>query len=437
MNQAARGHSTLLCGFRGQALRGVVRCGGANGAQKTEVVRTKEQRRALEQPDLAGTAPSAKQLQASRDQQGTGRKGAAARQKDADEGIFAERNTGPTLFAQRGDVAVDARFSRRSEPTVRGAEARVRDLALEGSADEAERLVRSSGLQLPKDGSPSAQQRKKILRYGDTFKHSSKASRRVSNQPVIRLTGNELGQHESFEALRFAAQQWFNENLRGKTATTANGEEVGFNRTGMMKATSKGEDLLPLVPAIRSVIEQGEVVDVRPGDRLNIKSLRILAAPVEIAGEIKQVAVSIRETTNGRFHYDLTWDSGERKLSTRGRSETDGDVAGKATFAPALEGTPGELNLYLLDEDFNAAVQPSASRIGRQVWRGAGGFAAKERVWIQARSRLLLPLLDDLGLRGCEHAFEAPKDRKRENYPAILGLPVVAPKEVCDRPDER
>ncbi len=54
-----------------------------------------------EQLSFDGTDPSAKQLQAARDQQGTGRKGTSAGQSDADEGLFGERDDSPKLFSRR------------------------------------------------------------------------------------------------------------------------------------------------------------------------------------------------------------------------------------------------------------------------------------------------------------------------------------------------
>ena len=46
-------------------------------------------------------------------------------------------------------------------------------------------------------------------------------------------------------------------------------------------------------------------------------------------------------------------------------------------------------------------------------------------------------LVEDLLLGGLEHAVEAPQHGEGEDDAPVLGLLVVAPQQVGDRPDER
>jgi hypothetical protein len=50
--------------------------------------------------------------------------------------------------------------------------------------------------------------------------------------------------------------------------------------------------------------------------------------------------------------------------------------------------------------------------------------------------RELLLLLQDRLLGRLKHAVETADDGEREDHPAVLGLLVVAAKEIGDRPDE-
>ena len=46
-------------------------------------------------------------------------------------------------------------------------------------------------------------------------------------------------------------------------------------------------------------------------------------------------------------------------------------------------------------------------------------------------------LVEHLLLRRLEHAVEPPQHGERQDHLAVLGLLVVAPQQVRDRPDER
>ncbi|MEM8971357.1 MAG: helicase-related protein, partial [Pseudomonadota bacterium] len=176
-------------------------------------------------------------------------------------------------------------------------------------------------------------------------------------QPVQELSGDELGRHDTISGLRNAAKDWYKNNLIGTTAQTKEGWEVSFNGPGNRKSTSKGEDLLRLVPAIRSVIEQGDLVESRPGNRNPIRSVHFIAATVVINGDRKRVIVSIRETNSGTFHYELGWDGGVEQAQ---RSSVDGDPDDKRRFDPVWNQPVPDLNIMLVDEDFNFGQSQAA-----------------------------------------------------------------------------
>ncbi|MBB5221074.1 hypothetical protein HNP73_000995 [Amaricoccus macauensis] len=196
-----------------------------------------------------------------------------------------------------------------------------------------------------------------------------------SQTPVKRLTGHEIvGSGVPFGELRQAAQEWFKNNLRNTTVTTRLGWKVRFNRSGMSKATSKGEGLIRVIPALKEIIEQGELVESRPGDRQGIVAVHFIAAPVEVDGVTKNVVVGIREDPNALFHYELAWDNGRREVA-ESRSRTDGDRA----EAPhtSLDYTPGELNIQFLTvrgkrslqglTDADGTIHLVASNLNRQT----------------------------------------------------------------------
>jgi hypothetical protein len=90
----------------------------------------------------------------------------------------------------------------------------------------------------------------------------------------------------------------------------ADGGVVRFTRKGMGKSTSaaRGDVLLRSVPAIRGIIEKGSIVHREPGNREGVIERLVISAPVEVLGQVRQLAVSVHKTADGRYHYDLHGD---------------------------------------------------------------------------------------------------------------------------------
>lgn len=197
----------------------------------------------------------------------------------------------------------------------------------------------------------------------------------IAEEPVAKLTGDELGVAfsgpEDMPALRTAARQWYDANLRSSVVYMQDGTEVRFNRRGRDKSTygGKGDILLRAVPAIKAIIENGQVVLRQPGDRQHVKERLIIAAPVTLADVTYDLAVSVHRTEDGHLQYDFTFDSGERAGGPGSGTRLAGDASiadslesaansaespritrggpVETTVPGSLDATPGNLNLFL------------------------------------------------------------------------------------------
>lgn len=171
-------------------------------------------------------------------------------------------------------------------------------------------------------------------------------------EPLVELAASDVGADAGADIadVRSAAKNWYRANLLSKSAKTLNGWSVSFNLRGMKKTLRGGEYLLRAVPAIRQIIEQGSLVETRPGDQTGTKAMHLFASDVSIDGDVRRVGVFVRETPEGRYQYSLN------QLEGKGPAETGRDNA-KASIAPASEGALADLNLFFLDENSNAAAR--------------------------------------------------------------------------------
>lgn len=204
----------------------------------------------------------------------------------------------------------------------------------------------------------------------------------ADNEPVARLTGEEVFPNfrggEDMRALRHAAQEWYHLNLveKNATATMRDGTVVSFNSRGRKETTygGKGDLLLRSVPAIPSIIENGRVVLREKGDARhpNVKERVVLAAPIEMAGTIHHLAVSIHQTDDGTWHYAFNID---RDAGSPGAGVPGGPAA-KLSRNSALESAPGvdagSPRLIVGDNDQNGrnsgSLDATASDINLFEW---------------------------------------------------------------------
>lgn len=168
--------------------------------------------------------------------------------------------------------------------------------------------------------------------------------------PVATLTGEEIAPlGADIKTLRDRAFAYYKRTYLAKSVTTSDGRKVMFTGRGQRKATSKGETLLRAIPAIRDILERGSLSRSEPGRDPSTKAMHSYVADIEIAGERHHVGVSVRETHEGHFKYDLFLakdNVGESQSLT-----TDGARQGRAIQFGI---TPADgLNLFIVDEERN------------------------------------------------------------------------------------
>ena len=193
----------------------------------------------------------------------------------------------------------------------------------------------------------------------------------IDDGAVARVTGDEFGIDfhgpEDMPALRRAAANWYAENLRGTTATMRDGTVVRFNKRGQNKSVSgnKGDVLLRSVPAIRAIIENGEVVHREPGNRDGVVERLIVAAPVDTFGTVRRLAVSIHRTADGDFQYDFTFDrdadAARSRINREGPLDDDSTEPLPSLEVP-LQRDVDALNLFELPVDGNATAREDQIR---------------------------------------------------------------------------
>jgi len=179
-------------------------------------------------------------------------------------------------------------------------------------------------------------------------------------EPVVRLTGLEVMDFKGgadMPALRAAARKWYDEHLRGTTATMRDGSVVSFNQRGRNKSVSggKGDMLLRSIPAIRDIIENGHVVLVEPGDRDFVRERIVISAPVEFAGKVQQLAVTVHRTADGTLHYDLHFDrdAGGPGIGAR-LADGEFSIDSSESTASSTDVAADDINLMVWPEVRNA-----------------------------------------------------------------------------------
>lgn len=186
--------------------------------------------------------------------------------------------------------------------------------------------------------------------------------REAGPQPVATLRGDELGDWSDIRQLGRKAEAWYRKNLVGSTVTNRKtGWLIDFRKDGSKKIGGrKGDTIYRSVPALREILENGTYVGTEP-DRLgrpDIKAVHKFGATIILEGKPRDLIVTVREDTKGKYHYDLS-----RDMSDGARFMHDGGNAvrvGKAQVRnPALEGSTVPLNIEL---------QPANGKPGPVGW---------------------------------------------------------------------
>lgn len=201
-------------------------------------------------------------------------------------------------------------------------------------------------------------------------------------EPVATLTGDELGAWTDIRDLGRKAEAWYRDNLVGSSpVTNANtGMVIQFNATGARKVGGrKGDVLYRMVPALRDILEKGVLVasesDIR--NRGQFRAIHKLQASVDFGGRVYSVIATVREMSDGTFHYDLSMDRSEAKvLHGELRANLTDDPNGSTS---ALEGDLADINLAIFEPPIKpvdaAALRPISTEVARAM--KAHGLAGK------------------------------------------------------------
>lgn len=176
---------------------------------------------------------------------------------------------------------------------------------------------------------------------------------------------------------RVKATQWYNRNLVGRTVTMKDGRKVQFTKRGADKTTAhKGDRLLAAVPAIRRIIETGDVIATVPGNRPGVNAAMWVGAPVRMPdGEVRNLAVMVREQGNGVWQYAIT----DKQF-------------GKGTgLHSAPGGMEAGLNLRVVGEDF-APGQVERPTVSDEALRA-------QLAKLGLRDKVVMQIVDTLGGR--------------------------------------
>ena len=87
------------------------------------------------------------------------------------------------------------------------------------------------------------------------------------------------------------------------------GWKVEFNRSGSKKATGrKGDIILRAIPALDRIIAKSVLKSSEGGRKPGTEQLKFhrVEAAVEIDGQVYGFSAVLRESANGKYHYDLT-----------------------------------------------------------------------------------------------------------------------------------
>lgn len=310
------------------------------------------------------------------------------------------------VAVEAGPVQLDILEQRRSTENVdaAGLSQRIANAAnrLEGDKLAAERVIEEAKVELgqaaKKMGAPfeyEAELGEKIAereRLQSDLATETEAAQKATDAkapkdsipdsaPVAVLTGNELGDAADMLDMGKRARAWFKENLRLKTVTSSDGAPVTFTRTGEGKL-SGGERILRAVPAIRAIVEKGQHFGpFEPTEKWASKgavAAHRYVANVEVAGETQAYGVLVQEFGDGRRFYYFT-DQPEADVPGSRLSLAEG----RPEAGARLEITSGEVNLFLVGEDFNRGPGASFEAVRNDLASRLAGMGLSDKVQLR------------------------------------------------------
>lgn len=129
-------------------------------------------------------------------------------------------------------------------------------------------------------------------------------------EAVATLTGKEISDAKDIEALREAVKVWYEKNLRGKSVVNKDsGKTIEFRSSKKAFNSSANPEKLKLFAALKDAVANGKIVrsnpPIDPTKEANIKAYHFLIAPVVLNVERIDLGVTIRETRDGHWFYNL------------------------------------------------------------------------------------------------------------------------------------
>lgn len=199
---------------------------------------------------------------------------------------------------------------------------------------------------------------------------------------VANLRGDELAPlNADVTTLRTAVREYYRDNLRRQGVfSNALGGSVIFTGAGAREAFARSgnPDKLRLFAALRSIIENGRLVETSAPDghkiEPNTRAYHRLAADVDLAGRHLTVEAVIREDNNGHLYYDhrpvggidakgQAYEKPRRQSRPADQAGgTPGSLEGPKTFNQSMEPGDDGVNLIVEPADLRQSQGQSAGR---------------------------------------------------------------------------
>lgn len=153
----------------------------------------------------------------------------------------------------------------------------------------------------------------------------------------VSITGEELGAWKDVKELRQKAVDYYKANLQGKPAHRDDVGEIRFSRKGRdeMEAYSADPDKLLMVPALRTIIETGELgteEKCKHPRKDGIVAFVPVTKKVNFKGEEREVEVLLGKDQRGNLYYDLFLDGARQ----------GGKKKSPASYPEQIQGSPGK-----------------------------------------------------------------------------------------------
>lgn len=132
----------------------------------------------------------------------------------------------------------------------------------------------------------------------------------IYDEPIISLTGKELGEFENEAGLRKAAKTFYKENLQNTIFKNDKIGNIRFSKKGLKKTISSSADVskLKLLTKLKEIIDNGEIGELQPLDKErddDIIGFRWIKTSIEINGEKTYSYVNIAKDSKGNLFYNI------------------------------------------------------------------------------------------------------------------------------------